>query len=71
MGKTFLRNSSKIRQRFELEEGKIHSPKDILQNTVAAMGVPCLGEKGGNKNWALRHLPDRGSVEVEREEQRA
>lgn len=28
---------------------------------VAAIGVPCLGEKGGSKYWALRHLPDRGS----------
>ena len=41
----------------ELDEGKIHSQKD-MQNMVAAMGVSCLGEKGSDKTWARRHLTD-------------
>lgn len=53
----------------ELEEGKIHSQKDILQNMVAAVRVPCLGEKGGSKSGVLRHLPDGELVGVEQEEQ--
>lgn len=46
----------------ELDEGKIHSRKDMLQNMVAAVGVPCLGKKGGNKNWAIDRVAGWGRV---------
>lgn len=34
----------------------------MLQNMVAAVGVPCLGKKGGNKNWAIDRVAGWGRV---------